>query len=38
MHEISVLHKAVELAEQTALDNGIEKISYITLEVGELSG
>jgi len=38
MHEISVLYKAVELAEQTAKDNGIEKISWITLEVGELSG
>lgn len=38
MHEIGVLHKAVELAEQTAKDNGIEHISYITLEIGELSG
>ena len=38
MHEISVLHKAVDLAEQTAADNSIEKISYITLEIGELSG
>ncbi len=38
MHEISVLYKAVELAEQTARDNGIEHISYLTLEVGELSG
>ncbi len=38
MHEISVLYKAVELAEQTARDNGIEQIAYLTLEVGELSG
>lgn len=38
MHEISVLKKAVDLAEQTARDNGISKISYLTLEVGELSG
>lgn len=38
MHEISVLYKAVELAEQTARDNNIEHISSITLEVGELSG
>ncbi len=38
MHEISVLHKAVDLAEQTAADNGITRISYITLEIGELSG
>ena len=38
MHEISVLHKAVDLAEQTARDNHISRLSYITLEVGELSG
>lgn len=38
MHEISVLKRAVDLAEQTAIDNNIDKIAYITLEVGELSG
>lgn len=38
MHEIGVLHKAVDLAEETARENGIERISSITLEVGELSG
>ena len=38
MHEISVLKKAIDLAEETAVANNIEKISYITLEVGELSG
>lgn len=38
MHEISVLQKAVDLAEQTALDNNISHITYLTLEVGELSG
>lgn len=38
MHEISVLHSAVELAEKTAKENGIDRLSYITLEVGELSG
>ena len=38
MHEISALHSAVELAEETAKENGIEHLSYITLEVGELSG
>ena len=38
MHEISVLQKAVDLAEQTAKDNSISRISYLTLEVGELSG
>ena len=38
MHEISVLTKAVELAESVAKDNGIDRIRYITLEVGELTG
>ena len=38
MHEISVLYRAVELAEETAKENGISRLSYITLEVGELSG
>ena len=38
MHEISVLQKAVDLAEQTAIENNISRISYLTLEVGELSG
>lgn len=38
MHEISVLQKAVDLAEQTAIDNHISRISCLTLEVGELSG
>ena len=38
MHEISVLSRAVELAEETAEENGISRLSYITLEVGELSG
>ena len=38
MHEISVLQKALDLAEQTAIDNNISRIAYITLEVGELSG
>ena len=38
MHEISVLKQAVDLAEQTAMDNGVTRIAYITLEVGELTG
>ena len=29
MHEISVLHKAIELAEQTAKDNNIDLDEYI---------
>ncbi len=38
MHEIGVLTKAVELVETTAKDYGLDHISYITLEVGELTG
>ena len=38
MHEIGVLTKAVELVEITAKDNGLDHISHITLEVGELTG
>ena len=38
MHEIGVLTKAVDLAETAAKDNGLDTISYITLEVGELTG
>ena len=38
MHEISVLKHAVDLAEQTAVDNNIKRIAFLTLEVGELSG
>ena len=38
MHEISVLHSAVTLAEETARENGIGRLAYISLEVGELSG
>ena len=38
MHEISVLTKAVDLAESVAKDNHIDRIRYLTLEVGELTG
>ena len=38
MHELSVLAATVDLAEQTALENGVKRIAYLTLEVGELSG
>ena len=38
MHEISVLTKAVELVESVARDNGLDHVSFITLEVGELTG
>ena len=38
MHELSVLAAAVDLAEETARENHVEHIAYLTLEVGELSG
>ncbi|MBQ6439170.1 MAG: hydrogenase maturation nickel metallochaperone HypA [Mogibacterium sp.] len=38
MHEISVLKQAVDIAEETATENNIQRIAYLTLEVGELSG
>lgn len=38
MHEISVLKQAVDIAEQTAIENNIPRIACLTLEVGELSG
>ena len=38
MHEISVLTRTVDLVENVARDNGLDHVSFITLEVGELSG
>ena len=38
MHEIGVLTKAVDLVESVARDNGLDRVDYITLEVGELTG
>ena len=38
MHEIGVLTKAVDMVENIARDKGLEHVSYITLEVGELTG
>lgn len=38
MHEIGVLTKAVDLIESVAKDNGLDRVAYITLEVGELTG
>lgn len=38
MHEIGVLTKAVDMVESIAQDNDLEHISYITLEIGELTG
>ena len=38
MHEIGVLTKAVDLVESVARDNGVDRVGYITLEIGELTG
>ena len=38
MHEIGVLTKAVDLVEGVAKDNGLDRVRYITLEIGELTG
>lgn len=38
MHEIGVLTEAVKMVETIASDNNIEKVTHITLEVGELCG
>ncbi len=38
MHEIGALEKAVNLVEEIAIENHIEKVQSVTLEIGELSG
>lgn len=38
MHEMSVAIGVVEIAEQSARDNGASRILSVTLEVGDLSG
>jgi hydrogenase nickel incorporation protein HypA/HybF len=38
MHEISVLAKACDLAENAAKANHVDHISYMRLEAGELTG
>lgn len=38
MHEIGALKKAIDLVDQIADDNSIDKIKTITLEIGELTG
>ena len=38
MHEIGVLTRAVDLVERVAKDHGLDRVGYITLEVGELTG
>lgn len=38
MHEIGVLSKAIELAEQVAKDHQADRVHFVTLEIGELTG
>lgn len=38
MHEIGVLTKAIGIVEDVAKKNNVTKVSYITLEIGELTG
>lgn len=38
MHEIGILTQVVEVVEEVAAENKIEKIAAISLEIGELSG
>jgi hydrogenase nickel incorporation protein HypA/HybF len=38
MHELGVISNLVETTERIALRNGVHKIGYIKLDVGEVSG
>lgn len=38
MHEIGTLYEAVKTVERVAKENDIEKVAYISLEIGELTG
>lgn len=38
MHEIGVLTEVIKTVEEVASQNQIDKITYITLEIGELTG
>ena len=38
MHEISVLYEIVESAEKIAVENGADRVAFIALDVGRLSG
>lgn len=38
MHELGITQSIVEIAEQTARDQGAQKVLSVTIEVGELSG
>lgn len=38
MHEIGVLTEVIKTVEEVASQNQIDKVKYITLEIGELTG
>lgn len=38
MHEIGVLNEAIKIAERVAKENNVDRIKFITFEVGELTG
>lgn len=38
MHELGLLREIVKTVEQAAVRNGIDRIRYITLEIGRDSG
>jgi len=38
VHELGITQNIVEIAEQTARDQGARKVLSVTIEVGELSG
>lgn len=38
MHELGVLTRALARVQRVAAEKGIERVKYITLEVGESSG
>lgn len=38
MHEIGVLTKAIDMIEEIARNHDVEHVSFVTFEVGELSG
>ncbi len=38
MHEMSLAESIVQIAEETARQNGAKRVSMVTLEVGQLAG
>ena len=38
MHELGIVFNIIESVEQVAAENGIARVSTVTLELGEVSG